>query len=200
MACRVRIRQTGRCSSKAKLACTWMWWHSQRWRRLLNSIDQTKKNRLNYFKQSGMFPFTVLFSCETARDTEVRMFIVYSGASVHNTKQEELELRYNGHFEKVQKNICDLPRPGSSANKRVRTSFFSWSRSVRNSAITRWNASDSIASSALLKTLIFIWVENGETPQLTKNGKSITCTSRCIKIVIIFQQHCVFNIEMKGSV
>ena len=33
-----------------------------------------------------------------------------------------------------------------SANKRVSTSFCPWSRSVRNSAITRWNVSDSIDS------------------------------------------------------
>ena len=35
---------------------------------------------------------------------------------------------------------------GSSANKRVSTSSCSWSRSVRNSASTRWNASDSFAT------------------------------------------------------
>ena len=86
-----------------------------------------------------------------------------------------LELRYNGYFEKVQNTICDLPRPGDSANKGVSTSVCSWSPSVRNSAITRWNASGSIASYILLKTRIFRWVENDETPQLTKNGKSITC-------------------------
>ena len=32
----------------------------------------------------------VLFSCEGARDTEDRLFIVYSGASVHNAEQGEL--------------------------------------------------------------------------------------------------------------
>ena len=32
----------------------------------------------------------VLFSCEGARETEDRMFIVYSGASVHNAEQGEL--------------------------------------------------------------------------------------------------------------
>ena len=38
--------------------------------------------------------------------------------------------------------------------------FRSWFRSVRNSAITRWNASGSIASYTLLKTRMSIWVEN----------------------------------------
>ena len=61
---------------------------------------------------------------------------------------------------------------GSSAIKRVSTSFCSWSRSVRNSAITRWNASDSVASPALLKTRILIRVENGETPRLANNGNT----------------------------
>ena len=54
---------------------------------------------------------------------------------------------------------CDLPRRWSSANKRVSTSVCSRSRSVRDSAITRWNASDSMASSVLLKTRIFLWAE-----------------------------------------
>ena len=47
-------------------------------------------------------------------------------------------------------------------------------------------------------------MENGETLRLTKNGKTISCTMdnlvflRCIKTVIIFQQHFVFNIEING--
>ena len=86
-----------------------------------------------------------------------------------------LELRYNGHFEKVWNHHVRLTATGDSANQRVNTSFRSWSRSVRNSAITRWNASDSVASWALLKTRIFIWVENSETPQSTPNGKTIIC-------------------------
>ena len=59
------------------------------------------------------------------------------------------ELRYNGYFEEVQKPHMRLTATGCIGNKRVNTSFCSWSRSVRNSAITRWNASDSIASAAL---------------------------------------------------
>ena len=49
----------------------------------------------------------VLLSCESVRDTEDRMFIVYFGASMHNAEQRRIELRYNGYFEKVQKNTCD---------------------------------------------------------------------------------------------
>ena len=41
------------------------------------------------------------------------MFIVYSGASVHNAEQEGSKLRYNGYFEKVQTPISDLPQPGA---------------------------------------------------------------------------------------
>ena len=50
-------------------------------------------------------------------------------------------LRYNKYFEKVQNPpppMYDLPRLGDSTNKRVSKSFCAWSRSVRNSAITRW--------------------------------------------------------------
>ena len=92
-----------------------------------------------------------------------------SGASMHNAEQRRIKLRYNGYFRKVQKPQMRLAATGCSANHRVSTSFCSWSRSVRNSAITRWNASDSYASSTLLKTRIFIWVENGETPHFAKN-------------------------------
>ena len=87
-----------------------------------------------------------------------------------------IKLRYNRYIEKAQKSLLRLTATGSSAHERVSTSFCSWSRSVGNSAITRWNTSGSVVSSALLKTRIFIWVENGETPQLAPNGKSITCT------------------------
>ena len=68
-----------------------------------------------------------------------------------------------------------LTATGAVQIKRVSTSFCSSSRSVRNSAITRWKATGSIASYTLLETRIFIWVENGETLQLTQNGKTITC-------------------------
>ena len=90
----------------------------------------------------------VLFSCEGARDTEDRMFVMDSGASMHN-----------GLSSDTPKPNKQLTAAGSSANKRVSTSFCSWSRSFRVSAITRWNASGSIASYALLKTRIFIWME-----------------------------------------
>ena len=46
----------------------------------------------------------VLFSCEGARDTEDRMFVLESEASMHIAEQRRIELRYNGYFEKVQKN------------------------------------------------------------------------------------------------
>ena len=117
--------------------------------------------------------FYSFVEAKVVRDTWVRMD---SGASMHNPEQRRIKFRNNGYFEKVQKLHVRLTATRSSANQRVSTSFCSWSRSVRNKAITRWNVSDSIASSALLKTRILIWVENDETPQLTKNGKTITCT------------------------
>ena len=95
---------------------------------------------------------------------------------------------------------------GSSADERVSTSFCSWSRSVRNSAITRWNASNSLASSALVKTLMFIWVENDETPQLAQIVKTLACTmDDAVLLVVSRLSSCsssifVFNIEIKGSV
>ena len=103
------------------------------------------------------------------------MFIVHPGASMHNVEQGDLSWDTMDILRRSETTMCDFPRPGDSANQRVNTSFRSWSRSVRNSAINRWNASDSVASWALLKTRIFIWVENVETPQSTPNGKTIIC-------------------------
>ena len=63
------------------------------------------------------------------------MFDMDSGASMHNAEQRRIKLRYNGYFEKVQNTIMRLTATGCSANIRVSTSFCSWSRSVRNTAI-----------------------------------------------------------------
>ena len=49
----------------------------------LARTDVSSSRTLNY----------VLFSCEGARDTEDRTFIVYLGASMHNAEQERFLLR-----------------------------------------------------------------------------------------------------------
>ena len=54
----------------------------------------------------------VLFPCEGARDTEDRMFVMDSGASMHNAEQERIEPRCNGHFEKVQRPHDGTDRDG----------------------------------------------------------------------------------------
>ena len=77
-------------------------------------------------------PNVKLRSCAGARDTEDRMFIVYSGASMHNAEQGDAQwILWEGPTTHKR-----LTAHRSSANKRVSTSFCSWSRSVRNSAIT----------------------------------------------------------------
>ena len=61
----------------------------------------------------------VLFSCEGARDTEDRMFIVDSGASMHGAEQERFELRSaNTIFRKIitenrvaEKNFSNNQKP-----------------------------------------------------------------------------------------
>ena len=50
---------------------------------------------------------------KVARNIAYRMFVMDSGASMHNVEQGRLELRYNGYFERVQNPISDLPRPGT---------------------------------------------------------------------------------------
>ena len=89
-----------------------------------------------------------------------------------------------------------LTATGCSANQRESTSFCSWLRSVRNSAITRWNACDSIIhvnGKRRNSTIGQKWEVN-----YLYNGQ--LSTPRCIKTVIIFEQHIVFNIENNGSV
>ena len=67
-----------------------------------------------------------------------------------------------------------------TANEKVQINedarvFCSWFRLVRNSAITRWNASGSFATCALHETRISLWVaKKVKTPQLANNWKSIT--------------------------
>ena len=78
----------------------------------------------------------VLFSCEGARDTEARMFVVEQGELSSDTMDTLRRFETHMRFTTTR----------DSANKRVSTSFRSWSRSVRNSAITRWNVRDSIVS------------------------------------------------------
>ena len=75
----------------------------------------------------------VLFSCEGARDTEDRMFIVSSGVSMHNAERGDLSSDTMDTPRRSKNTMCD----SYSANKRVSTSFCSWSQSVRNSAHTR---------------------------------------------------------------
>ena len=81
--------------------------------------------------------------------------------------------------------LCGDPRPHNcgdgqwrSANERGSTSVRSRSRSVRHSAVTRRNASSSIAleSSAKNTDVHMSGKKKGETPRLTKNGKTNTCT------------------------
>ena len=100
-----------------------------------------------------------------------------------------IEFRYNGYFEKVQKPIKRLTATRDSAKKRVSTSFCSWSRSVRNSAITRWNASGSIAFMSFAQNAD---IHMGGKRRNSTNGQKWEdnflyngqlSTSRCIKTV-----------------
>ena len=72
------------------------------------------------------------------RHRSANVYCVFGSFRIHNAEQGRFKLR------------C--------ARKRGSTKFCSWSRSVHNSAITRWNASSSSASYALLRTRIFISV------------------------------------------
>ena len=114
----------------------------------------------------------VLFACEGARDTEDRMFIVSPGASVRNAEQGELTTHT---MDTLRKNtICDLPRR-DSANKRVSTIFFFHDLDLfATEQLLDKTPAILLLLYILLKTRRFVCVENGETPQLAKNGKTTT--------------------------
>ena len=158
-----------------------------------------------YASSSGTLNYVLFSLWRRQRHKRLYVYCVF-GSFNAQCWARRFELRYNGYFEKVQKPHKRLTATEDSANKRVSTSFCSRFRSVRNSATTRWNASDSIALSALLQTRIFIWVENGETPQLAQNEKIMTWKMDNSVLLVASRlssyssRHFVFNIEMKGSV
>ena len=67
---------------------------------------------------------TFLFSCEGARDTEARVFIVYSGASMHNAEQGHFSSETIDTLRRSKNTRMRLTATRNSANKRVSTSFY----------------------------------------------------------------------------
>ena len=54
----------------------------------------------------------VLFSCEGARDTEDRMFVMDSGPPMHNAEQRDLSSATMDTLRRSKNPMSDLPRPG----------------------------------------------------------------------------------------
>ena len=115
------------------------------------------------------------------------------------------ELRFNGYFEKVQKTHKRLTATGAvqitSEHKFLFMISICSSQCNYSVKLQRFYCFISFAQNADIHT-------SGKRRNSTidPNGKTVVwiindqlSTSRCIKIVIIFQQF-VFNIEMKGSV
>ena len=63
-----------------------------------------------------------------------------SGASMDMMSKKRIKLRRDGHSKKVENPYSSVDRKRRSANPRGGTSVRWWSQSVRNRAITRWNA------------------------------------------------------------
>ena len=80
-----------------------------------------------------------------SKNTEERMFVVDSGASMQMLSKKDLSSDEMDYFAEVQNAFDFSDRKWRSADKRGGTSVRSRSRSVRHSAITRRNASSSIA-------------------------------------------------------
>ena len=129
-----------------------------------------------------------------------------SEASMHNAEQRRIKLRHNGYFaEKVQKKkTCDLPRLGAVQMSKHKFLFMiSICSEQCNYSMKRHrfycfisfaqDADIHMSGKRRNSTIGPKWEDN-----CLYNGQ--LSTSRCIKTVIIFQQHFVFNIEIKGSV
>ena len=148
----------------------------------------------------------VFLSCEGARDTEDCMFDVDSGASMHNAEQRIIELRYNGYFEKVQKTQCATYRDWGQCKQ-----------ASKHQILFVISICSQQCNCSMKRQRFYCFISFAENTDIHMNGKRRNSTigpkwedtflyggqlstSRCIKTVIIFQQHFVFNIENKGSV
>ena len=118
----------------------------------------------------------VLFSCEGARDTEGRMFIVYLGSSVHNAKQGELSTHTMDTLSRSKTPYATY-RDWGQCKETSKHKFFFFFHDLDLFATEQLldkAPAILLLLYTLLKTRRFIWVENGETPQLAKNGKTTT--------------------------
>ena len=111
--------------------------------------------------------------------------------SMHNAEQGRLKLRWKGILRGEDSGTLWRYWPWLGKvqiNEDARVSD-SRSRSVQNSVITWWNASGSIASDALLKARISIWVEKRRNSTIGQQWKvnylyngqlRITCSTRTV--------------------
>ena len=91
-------------------------------------------------------PVEIKAPVPVSKNTEERMFVVDSGASMHMLSKKDLSSDEMDTLRRSRNTTTVVTANGGSANKRGGTSVCSRSRSVRHSAITRRNASSSIAS------------------------------------------------------
>ena len=104
--------------------------------------------------------------------------------------KRDISSDWRGYLEKVQRSCDSTDREWESTNKRGRTSFCSWFRSVRDSdddsmKRQRFFKGGSVASYTLLKTRIFIRAEKVKLHNCGNNWKSITCTIDNFVLLVI---------------
>ena len=142
-----------------------------------------------------------------SKNTEERMFVVDSGASMHMLSKKDLSSDELDTLRRSRNPTMVVTATGEvQTNEEAQTGVRSRSRFVRHRAVTRRNASSSFAWFALLRTRMFILVENRRNSTLNTKWKynylysGQLRTSYRTRIVIIFQQQFGFYIETKGSV
>ena len=127
-----------------------------------------------------------------SKNTEERMFVVDSGASMHMLSSDEMDTLRRSR----------TPTTVVTANGEVQ---FNISICLLQCNYSKKRQQFYRLESFAQNTNVHMSVKNGETPRLTKDGKNYLYngqlrTSCRTRIVIIFQQQLGFYIEAKGSV
>ena len=141
----------------------------------------------NSNKATFYTPFEVkAMQAPSSKRPEERQFVVDSRASsMHMMSTKRVELRWIGHFAKVQEPHCGTCSQRWSAHPRGGTSVRSRSKSIRDCAITRGNTSSPIVGKLCEDHGYSCEWVSGEKPRLTKDGKTIKCkTDNFVPLVV----------------
>ena len=117
-------------------------------------------------------------------ETRGARVVVDSGASMHMMSKKEL---CSGEMDrkKVQNPNCSVDCKRRSAHPRGGTSVHSWLESVRDRAITRWNACSPIARQALRRPRILLWVGQQSKATIDQRREEKNCKTDNFVLLVV---------------